>query len=490
MNNLSFHSRVSLAVVILCSLQGLAFVWTCWHSGFDWVQLVLWLVAMAAGYLYVLRSRVDFRLLQKIEDVTLQVARGKLTLRITHIPASDEFGRIAWALNDMLDQLEACFREQQTAISRACAGQFFRRVQPVGLHGSFRAALDHTDQSFAILAQNAEAEHRDALLSRLAALNARNLLANLATTDGDMQGIAATTQQLAELSRDNAAAASDSQQLVGEIVQALTQITSQIDLTSGSVQDFSSLSEEVGRAVGVIADIADQTNLLALNAAIEAARAGEMGRGFAVVADAVRQLAERSKQASGEIAQSMATLGSRAHDMAEISQSMRSMAHASGEHLAGVEQRFQLSAQRAQQALVGTAHLHDICVASQAKVEMLSFKQNGYIGVMGGDQVSSARQLASVAAQESVFGSWYQSVADQAGYAGLPAFRALREPHEKLHQAMQRAMQLSETNWLEDAPRQQQIVQQFEALEQASQQTFQLLDELVRQRQGTGGQAH
>lgn len=73
---------------------------------------------------------------------------------------------------------------------------------------------------------------------------------------------------------------------------------------------------------------------------------------------------------------------------------------------------------------------------------------------MGGDQVSSARQLASVAAPESVFGSWCQSVADQTGYAGLPAFRALREPYEKLYQAMQ----LSETNWLEDAPRQQQTV--------------------------------
>lgn len=90
-----------------------------------------------------------------------------------------------------------------------------------------------------------------------------------------------------------------------------------------SVNQTASVVEDISRAAESIISIASQTNLLALNASIEAARAGEAGKGFAVVADNIKNLAEDSNNAAGEITGMLATISELSDKNKELTSSIK-----------------------------------------------------------------------------------------------------------------------------------------------------------------------
>ncbi len=116
-------------------------------------------------------------------------------------------------------------------------------------------------------------------------------------------GVSELRESIGEISRS----ASEASAVANEALAAATH-------TGDIVSRLGVSSAEISSVVGVISSIAAQTNLLALNATIEAARAGELGKGFAVVANEVKELANSTAKATGDIQQKVEAIQSQTRE--------------------------------------------------------------------------------------------------------------------------------------------------------------------------------
>jgi twitching motility protein PilJ len=119
---------------------------------------------------------------------------------------------------------------------------------------------------------------------------------------GRINTVSTQAQQTASVARQSLAAAQTGRQAVENTIGGMNTMREQIQETSKRIKRLGESSQEIGEITELISDITEQTNVLALNAAIQAASAGDAGRGFSVVAEEVQRLAERSGDATKQIA--------------------------------------------------------------------------------------------------------------------------------------------------------------------------------------------
>ena len=95
-------------------------------------------------------------------------------------------------------------------------------------------------------------------------------------------------------------------------------------LDGQSTDKMNEVVAAMGNIVEVIQNIASQINLLALNATIESARAGEAGKGFAVVATEVKNLANQAARATEQISGEIGGIQTIASEVVGVLGSIRS----------------------------------------------------------------------------------------------------------------------------------------------------------------------
>jgi len=126
-----------------------------------------------------------------------------------------------------------------------------------------------------------------------------SFVAEMDSTVTELRVNAETTADLSRRAREDAEAGGRA------VERTMEGITASEELTNRTASVLENLQQSVGKIsqiVNVIEEVTNRTNLLALNAAIIAAQAGDEGAGFSVVADEIRELAERTRGSTKEIA--------------------------------------------------------------------------------------------------------------------------------------------------------------------------------------------
>lgn len=249
----------------------------------------------------------------EIREIGEALAAGDLTLEITPLSENDTVRK---ALQHIVLQLRDTLRQVSANVSklnRASAELAAIAEQARAATSQIATAIQEMAQGITQQAQSVErAACSMQQMSRLVTDVAEGTQAQseAGTQAGyisqeineTIQQVASSAQTGAERAALSAQQAQSGAQTVERNTRVMASIREKVGLSAEKVEEMGRRSSQIGVILETIEDIAGQTNLLALNAAIEAARAGDHGRGFAVVADEVRKLAEKSGQATHEIA--------------------------------------------------------------------------------------------------------------------------------------------------------------------------------------------
>ena len=257
-----------------------------------WLRIAIYI---SASSLLVYFNR---RSVTKLLTVTRQFSEGKYNIEVNPDQFSGKFKQLAKHIKKIKEKIVALTFEVQAAGSQI---------------SSISEQLTLTVEESNAFAQELSAEATEMKdLNEASQLTIDKLIEEV----NKIKGLSSESKTIVRESLDN----------ILEIVDIIDDIQSSTEKTVTNVQGLTTSSEEINEIIDTVNEISEQTNLLALNASIESARAisavegsnKDTGQGFAVVAEEIRELADDSQQAVGQIKKLIKQMRQKVSDVTEM----------------------------------------------------------------------------------------------------------------------------------------------------------------------------
>jgi len=260
------------------------------------------LIVLVAVILHLFQSRVVLKTLRELSDGIASLVRsGEMRQIKVHNPES-ETGQIAQNFNHMIETMQSQQQEKHTQLTQITDSLEVVLTDIDTISKTANETRDYISKSHSFTDE----------LTRLA------------------KDVDASSTQVESFARETASFMENSQVSARNVERASEQAIATLSSGHQSLDELITAVDEVTSILDVISGISEQTNLLALNAAIESARAGEHGRGFAVVADEVRNLSMETQNSVtkiggilGQLKNSSSNLKSNMTDISDAAQEQK-----------------------------------------------------------------------------------------------------------------------------------------------------------------------
>ena len=341
------------------------------------------LILAVAFFLVVMESVVVP--LRRLAAVMRDMAGGNWAVTVPYREARAEIGAMAAAvevfrtnglraqeLEDEKIAAEEQARAERARAMRELADSFQERVQGiVGTLASASTELSHT------------AEHLSQSVSESTA-HAQTAAGSANDTYQNVQAVAAASEEMSSTVTEISAQTQRTNDLVSRSMD-------KVKGADGFASRLQEASSQVRNVLQLISNISSQINLLALNATIESARAGEAGKGFAVVANEVRALAGQTDksiadiekvvadmvQASEAVIAALSDIRASVDDIFASSASVASAVEEQAAVLGDVAQNMSVATHKTQTTKEGITRVGEISTRTeQSALEVLSASQD------------------------------------------------------------------------------------------------------------------